>query len=128
MTRPPARPLLAGAKPWKDLGTREPAAVQAFLLATLRRVTVEETAVQLDLSRSGLRSVLVRGTDTPSTRLTPMRGQEDQDDLMQVSISVRLTRCGAGIRLIVPAGESGGERRARPSVALIKAVARAHVW
>jgi DNA-directed RNA polymerase specialized sigma24 family protein len=120
--------LLAGAKPWKDLGTREPAQVRAFLLATLRRVTVEETAVQLDLSRSGLRSVLVRGTDTPSTRLTPMRGQEDQDDLMQVSISVRLTRCGAGIRLIVPAGESGGERRARPNVALIKAVARAHVW
>lgn len=118
---------LAGAKAWKHLGTREPAQIRAFLLATVRRVIVEETAVQLDLSRSGLRSVLVRGTDIPSTVLTPTRGQEDQDDLMQVSISVRLTRCGGGIRLIVP-GESGGERTATPNAVLIKAVARAHVW
>jgi DNA invertase Pin-like site-specific DNA recombinase len=118
---------LAGAKAWGNLGTREPAQVRAFLLATVRRVTVEETAVQMTLSRSGLRTVLVRGTDIPSTVLTPTRGQEDQDDLLQVSISVRLTRCSGGIRLIVP-GESSGERRARPNVALIKAVARAHVW
>jgi site-specific DNA recombinase len=118
---------LAGAKAWKNLGTREPAQVRAFLLATVRRVTVEETAVQMTLSRSGLRTVLVRGTDIPSTGLAPTRGQEDQDDLMQVSISVRLTRCGGGIRLIVP-GESGGEGRAHPNAALIKAVARAYTW
>jgi DNA-directed RNA polymerase specialized sigma24 family protein len=119
--------ILAAAKAWKDFGPREPAQVRAFLLATVRRVTVEETAVQMTLSRSGLRTVLVRGTDIPSTRLTPARGQEDQDDLLQVSISVRLTRCGGGMRLIVP-GESGGERQARPNVALIKAVARAYTW
>ncbi len=119
--------MLAGAKAWKNLGTREPAQIRDFLLATVRRVTVEETAVQLDLSRSGLRTVLVRGTDIPSTMLAPTRGQEDQDDLLQVSISVRLTRCGGGIRLIVP-GESGGERTATPNAVLIKAVARAHVW
>jgi len=119
--------LLAGAKAWKDLGTREPAQVRAFLLATVRRVTVEETAVQMTLSRSGLRAVLLRGTDIPSTMLIPTRGQEEQDDLMQVSISVKLTRCGAGMRLIVP-GESGGEGRAHPNAALIKAVARAYTW
>jgi site-specific DNA recombinase len=120
--------MLASAKAWRDLGTREPAQVRAFLLATVRRVTVEETAVQIALSRSGMRAVLVRGTDIPSTGLAPTRGQEDQDDLMQVSIRVRLTRCGGGMRLIVPAGESGGERTTRPNVVLIKAVARAHVW
>lgn len=118
---------LAGAKAWKNLGTREPAKIRAFLLATVRRVTVDETAVQLALSRSGLRSVLDRGTNIPSTVLAPTRGQEDQDDLMQLSISVRLTRCGGGIRLIVP-GESGGEGRAHPNAALIKAVARAYTW
>jgi site-specific DNA recombinase len=119
--------LLAGAKVWRELGTREPAQIRAFLLATVRRVTVEETAVQVTLSRSKLRTVLLHGEDIPSTELTRIRGQEDQDDLLQVSISVRLTRCGAGIRLIVP-GESGGERPARPNVALIKAVARAATW
>jgi hypothetical protein len=118
---------LAGAKVWKNLGTREPAQIRAFLLATVRRVTVEETGVEMTLSRSGLRTVLVRGTDIPSTGLIPIRGQEEQDDVMPVSISVRLTRCGGGIRLIVP-GESGGEGRAHPNAALITAVARAHVW
>lgn len=44
-----------------------------------------------------------------------------------MSISVKLTRGGGGMRLIVP-GESGGERRATPNVGLIKAVARARVW
>jgi hypothetical protein len=119
--------LLTGAKVWMDLGTREPAQVRSFLLATVRRVTVEETAMQMTLSRSGLRTVLVRGTDVPSTGLAPTRGQEDQDDLMQVSISVRITRCGGGIRLIVP-GESSRDGMAHPNAALIKAVARAHVW
>lgn len=119
--------MLAGAKAWKNLGTREPAQIRALLLATVRRVTVEETAVQMTLSRSGLRTVLVRGTDIPPTMLAPTRGQEDQDDLLQVSISVRLTRCGGGIRLIVP-GESGGARTATPNAVLIKAVARARVW
>jgi hypothetical protein len=119
--------MLAGAKAWKNLGTREPAQIRAFLLATVRRVTIEETSVLMTLSRSRLRTVLVRGTDIPSTMLIPTRGPEDEDDLIQVSISVRLTRCGGGIRLIVP-GESGGEGRAHPNAALIKAVARAHVW
>ena len=119
--------MLAGAKVWRDLGTREPAQIRAFLLATVRRVTIEEIAVQIALSRSGLRTLLLRGEEIPSTVLRPTRGNEDQDDQMHLSVSVRLTRCGGGIRLIVP-GESGSERSARPNVALIKAVARAHVW
>jgi site-specific DNA recombinase len=118
--------MLAGAKAWTDLGSREPVQIRAFLLATVRRVTVDEAAVQLALSRSGLRTVLVRGTDIPSTVLRLTRGQEEED-LLQVSIPVKLTRCGGGLRLIV-LGESGGERPARPSVALIKAVARAYTW
>ena len=118
---------LAGANVWKNLGQREPAQVRAFLLATVRRVTVEDTAVHIALSRSGLRAVLGRGADIPSTRLPLTRGQEEPDDVIQVSVRVRLTRCGGGIRLILR-GESGGERTATPNAVLIKAVARAHVW
>src|SRR5262249_5722890 len=94
--------LLAGTKVWKDLGTREPAQVRAFLLATLRRITVEETAVHLALSRAGLRAVLLRGQDTPATVLTPTSGQEDHEDVIEVSVNVTLRRCAKGIRLIVP--------------------------
>ncbi|MEO7861537.1 MAG: hypothetical protein ABIU05_14075, partial [Nitrospirales bacterium] len=119
--------LLAGASVWKTLSQREPATVRAWLLATVLRIMVEETSVQIILSRSGLRTVLLRAPALPTTALTPTRGQEEQDDLIPVSTSVTLTRCGGGLRLIVP-GESRGERKAMPHVGLITAVARAHVW
>ena len=112
---------------WKTLGQREPAMVRAWLLATVQRVTVEETSVQMILSRSGLRTALLRAPDLPTTSLSPSHSQKEEDDLITVSTSVTLTRGGGGIRLVVP-GESGGERRAMPNVGLIKAVARAHVW
>ncbi len=47
--------------------------------------------------------------------------------MITVSTSLTLTRCGGGMRLIVP-GESGGERRGIPNGGLIQPVARAHVW
>ena len=119
--------LLAGATVWKTLAQHEPATVRAWLLATVQRVTVDETSVQMILSRSGLRTVLLRAPDLPTTSLSPSHSQKEEDDLITVSTSVTLTRCGGGIRLVVP-GESGGERRAMPNVGLIKAVARAHVW
>jgi len=93
----------------------------------VQRITVEETSVQIILSRSGLRTVLCRAPDLPPTVLTPFRGQEESDDVIPVSTNVTLTRSRGGLRLIVP-GESGGERRARPNVGLSTAVARAHVW
>ena len=119
--------LLEGATVWKTLSQREPATVRAWLLATIQRITVEETSVHMILSRSGLRTVLLRAPDLPTTSLSPSHSQKEEDDLITVSTSVSLTRCGGGMRLIVP-GESGGERRAMPNVGLITAVARAHVW
>ena len=119
--------LLAGAKTWRDVSARAPAQLRAFLLATLRRITVEETAVHLSLSRSGLRAVLLRGQDIPATRLKSIQGHEDHDDDIQVSVPVALKRGGRGIRLIVP-GEPTTARAAQPNPTLITAVARAHVW
>jgi DNA invertase Pin-like site-specific DNA recombinase len=119
--------LLAGAKAWRDLGTRAPAHLRAFLLATLRRITVEETAVHLSLSRSGLRAVLLRGPDVPPARLTPTKSQGEEEDVIPLSVRVTLRRCARGIRLIVP-GESDTARTAQLNSTLITAVARAHVW
>lgn len=120
--------ILAGAKTWKDLSARPPAHVRAFLLAIVRRITVEETAVHLTLSRAGLRAVLLRGTDLPTTGLKPRTHQEeDHDDDILLSVNMRLTRCARGIRLIVP-GESTAARTAQPNPTLITAVACAHVW
>lgn len=69
--------LLAGATVWKTLSQREPAKVWAWLLATVQRVTVEQTGVQMILSRSGLRTVLLRAPDLPATALTPTRRQKE---------------------------------------------------
>lgn len=119
--------LLEGATIWKTLSQREPAMVRAWLLATVERITIEETSVQMILSRLGLRTVLLRAPDFPTTLLKASRGQEESEDVILVSTSVTLTRSGGGLRLILP-GKSGGDRRARPNVGLITAVARAHVW
>ena len=119
--------ILAGAKAWRDLGTRAPATVRAFLLATIRCITVEDTAVHLTLSRSGLRAVLLRGNEIPKTGLTSRTHQEDHEDDLSVSVHVALKRGAKGIRLIVP-GESATARPVQPNPTLIMAVARAHVW
>lgn len=119
--------VLAGAKAWRDLGTKAPAQVRAFLLATVRRITVEDTAVHITLSRSGLRAVLLHGHAMPTTGLPPRRHQEDQEDNLALSVNVTLRRGARGIRLIVP-GESAVARTAQPNPTLITAVARAHVW
>ncbi|MEO7862008.1 MAG: recombinase family protein [Nitrospirales bacterium] len=119
--------LLAGATVWKTLSQREPATVRTWLLATVHRITVDETSVQMILSRSGLRTVLLRAPDLPTTALPPTRAQEEPDEVILVSTRVTLTRCGGGLRLIVP-GESGGDQRATPHAGLITAVARAQVW
>jgi len=42
--------LLAGATVWKTLGHRDPVQVRAWLLATVRRVIVEDTGVPMMLS------------------------------------------------------------------------------
>jgi DNA invertase Pin-like site-specific DNA recombinase len=119
--------LLAGAKAWKDLWTRAPAHLRAFLLAALRRITVEEATIQLAVSRSGVRAVLLRGKDNPVTMLKRTKSQEDHDDMIPLSMNVTLKRCARGIRLIVP-GEAAAARTSQPNPTLITAVARAHVW
>jgi hypothetical protein len=119
--------LLAGAKAWRDLGTREPAQVRAFFQATLRRVTVEENAMQIALSRSGLRTVLFHGGDMPDTVLKPPDGREEADEVIPLTVNVTLRRSGGVTRLLVP-GEPAETRAAKPNTVLIKAVARAHAW
>lgn len=119
--------ILTGANTWKDLGTRAPAHIRAFLLATVRRITVDATAVRLTVSRSGLRAVLLRGNDVPTAELQSRTHQEEHDDDIPLTVNVTLRRCASGIRLLVP-GESAAARTAQPNPTLITAVARAHVW
>jgi DNA invertase Pin-like site-specific DNA recombinase len=119
--------LLDGAQAWKDLSQREPAQVRAFLLATLLQVKVEETSVQLTLHRPGLRTVLFRGGEIPQVALKSSVVGEEPDDVIQLSVTATIRRCGGGTRLIVP-GESAGEHTPKHNAALIKAVTRAHHW
>jgi DNA invertase Pin-like site-specific DNA recombinase len=119
--------LLAGAKIWKDLRSRQPADLRAFCLASIRRITVQENVLHVALSRSGLRTVLVQGQNTPTTDLTLSTTPEDSEDDISLRINMVLKRSTRGIRLIVP-GESAMARPAQPNPTLLMAVARAQVW
>jgi hypothetical protein len=119
--------ILARTKTWEDLGARAPADLRGLLLVIVRRVTVDETAVHLKLSRSGLRAVLLRGDEIPTTELMPRKHQEDHEDDIPLSANVMLRRGTRGIRLVVP-GESATVGTAQPNISLINDVARAHAW
>ncbi len=119
--------LLAGTQHWQMLETRAPADLRALCLAIIRRITIDDQALHLTVSRSGVRSVLLQGKDLPKTSLPSRTIQEDAEDEITLSLNMVLKRSTKGIRLIVP-GDSAPARPAQPNPTLLLAVARAQVW
>ena len=90
-----------------------------FLQAVIRRVVVHETELQIMVGQSALRAALLGQPPTAD-------GSSSQD-VFTLTINAAVKRCGWEVRLIVPSG-SGAEIPKRPSLPLIKAVARVHRW
>jgi len=86
----------------------------------IKRVVVHPEKVELYVSRSELRDVLVKDRSTSPSQL---RG----DDLIALEIEAKLKRCGGEVRLVMPPN-SKGEIPGRSSPSLLKAIARAHEW
>lgn len=113
-----------------DLPKAPSAALRGFLLTTLTRITLAEQWVNLTLSKQNLRAALLGAPPAPGpgTRSRGMAAHEhDEEDRLQLRIEARLQRTGSEIRLVVAPG-AADERPARRDEALIKAVARGHVW
>jgi site-specific DNA recombinase len=90
-----------------------------FVQNVIRQVVVRETELEITIGQSALRAALLGQPPTPN-------GSSSQD-VFTIVIQARLKRCGWEVRLVIPS-DSGTEMSKRPSLPLIKAVARVHRW
>jgi site-specific DNA recombinase len=97
-----------------------PMKIHELVRRAIKRVVVHREKVELYVSRSELRDVLIKDRPTTSSQL---RG----DDLIALETQAKLKRCGGEVRLVLPPN-SNGEIPRRAAPALLKAVARAHDW
>jgi site-specific DNA recombinase len=93
-----------------------PPSEQRELMQTLiKRVALEDQKIIIGIDRSGLCSVLQMPT---SDEL------ESPEEPIILSVAAQLRRIGKEVRLVI----SGATQNAKRDPALIKAIARAHVW
>ncbi len=90
-----------------------------FLQNVIKRIVVHETELQIMLGQCALRTALLDQL--------PTADESCSQDIFTMTISARLKRCGWEVRLVIPSG-SETEMPKRPSLPLIKAVARVHRW
>ena len=90
-----------------------------FLRDVIKRITVHENGLQMAVVQSALRAVLLGEKLTASGKST--------QDVFTITVDARVKRCGWEVRLVVPA-RTGTQTTTRPTLPLIKAVARVHRW
>jgi site-specific DNA recombinase len=111
--------LIAAAKQLAKAWPSKSIVEQRDLLNSIvPRVTVLQSGLEIAILQSALRTRLL-GQKLVSTK--------SAQDTFTVSVDVRVRRCGGEVRLILPA-TSQAQLSRRPSLPLIKAVARAHRW
>jgi len=97
-----------------------------ILASFLRRVIIDDSEVQLLISRTDLRQRLEQGDKPLPVNLEGPRQAVNPDDVICLTIEARLKRCGGEVHLVVP--PNSGFAAAHPKQSLIKAMARAHGW
>jgi site-specific DNA recombinase len=122
-----SRNLVAAAK---KLAARLPSLpsddLRDLLGAFLRRVVIQETSIEIMISRKELRQLFENGGKAPADNLLGRRTPVDPTDLISLTVEARRKRCGGEVHLVVPPNSSDSVRH--PKSSLIKAIARAHGW
>jgi site-specific DNA recombinase len=114
------QPLVTAAKKLATrLSSLRSNELRDLMASFLRKVIVQENAIQLLISGTSLRKVL-NGDDVELAR-----GPVD-NDLVCLTIEAKRKRCGGEVHLVVPPNSSSSVRHPRTS--LIKAVARSRAW
>jgi site-specific DNA recombinase len=118
--------LVAAAK---KLGVSWPARrsdeLRDLLVSFVRRVIIQESNIEVLISRADLREVLEQGDDfVPTDR---PRKSVHPDDLICLAIEAKLKRSGGEVHLVVPPNPSEVSPH-QPNASLMKAVARARGW
>jgi site-specific DNA recombinase len=92
-----------------------PAEQRELIQALIRRIGLGDQQIIIEVDRDGVRSVLQ--IPTPDELESP-------EEPIVLSIAAQLRRIGKEVRLVI----SGATQQAKRDPALIKAIARAHVW
>jgi DNA invertase Pin-like site-specific DNA recombinase len=106
------------AKEWPTL---EMSKQQEFVGNILRRVTIGRTEVWIEIGKTKLVATLLGGkpeTLSPSCR--------EESEILKLAGNFQVMRRGGELRVILPHGDTGFERKRVPS--LVKTVARAYGW
>ena len=111
--------ITAGKQLAKTWPSRSMAEQRGFLRDVIGRIAVHETGLQMAVTQSALRAVLLDEQ--------PAHNGKSTQDVFTITIDARVKRCGWEVRLVVPGG-NGTQMPNRPALPLIKAVARVHRW
>jgi site-specific DNA recombinase len=130
------RRFLEGARALgKQLASASGSDQRAALLGLLQGVTAAESEVRIHVKIDGLSLALSDvgnvesqefRTETPGKRGTGIAGARSNEEVVTLSVAVTFKRRGVETRLIIEGGPPSKRLRADP--ALIKTVARAHIW
>lgn len=111
-----------GAK-WNQLRFAE---MRRVLQCFVRKVIIDDSSVQIMVSRPLLRRVLESSDQLPTVEPYEVKAQSAAGDLITLSIQAHHKRCGGEVHLVVSPNLELTTRQPRPS--RIKAVVRAHDW
>jgi hypothetical protein len=121
------RNLVASAK---SLATRLPSlpsdGLRDLIAAFLQQVIIQDTKIQVMISRQKLRQLLEKGDKVVGGHRSDAQRPVDANDLITLTIEAKRKRCGGEVHLVVPPNSSLSV--CHPKQSLIKAIARAHSW
>jgi DNA invertase Pin-like site-specific DNA recombinase len=117
-----SRSAEALARAWEEMTISDRL---AMLTRMVSKIVVDEREVSITIARRGLLEALA--ARDPELDIPPTSTQSPDRRPYQISVKASLQRCGGERRVIFPAGVAA-TAAPQPNAALIKAVARAHVW
>jgi site-specific DNA recombinase len=100
---------------------------RAFLQATIERIVVKGSCIEISLNYLGVKEALVPPDKRLAASAEGSARPTSTSPPITLTANTRLTRCGLEVRLIV-VGEESQQETARISQSLIKAMARGRSW
>jgi hypothetical protein len=101
--------------------------VRRVLIRCIDRICVNAETVEVQISKSSLRRMLIHRLDIDSDKPANSNKTERSDDRLVLSIAARFKLCCGEVRLVV-APRQDGEPPSYQTSSLLKAVARGHEW
>ena len=112
------------SKSWSIL---PPSEMREFLYGVISRITVTEDAIEIGISRRGLRATLL-GEQSSSSRSGPVSStSRASEDIATLRVEAKLIRIRGESQIISPI-DAHDTATGRPDAAILKAIARGRLW